>query len=346
MQPISRRLFFRLALAAIFLAFVASSRSVVQAAEKKLTIKLATLAPTGTSYHKSLLAMREKWKQATDSAVDLNVYADGKLGGESDMVNLMGINSVQAALLTAVGMAEIEPAVTGLQSMPMMFHNLAEVDYVGEKMQPMLEKRLLAKGFVVLFWVDSGWVRFFSKRPLQTPDDLRKMKLFSWAGNTAQVEIYKEGRFNPVAIETADILPSLQTGLIDAVPMPPFFALAGQMDSRAPHMLELNWAPLVGAAVVTKKAWEKIPESARAALLKSSAEAGKEIKARGRAESDESVAAMQKRGLTVHKVAPEVELEWRKAAETLNPLIRGKIVPPEIFDEVQRLLKEFRAGRK
>ena len=31
-------------------------------------------------------------------------------------------------------------------------------------------------------------------------DDLRKMKLFSWAGNTAQIEIYKDGRFNPVAI--------------------------------------------------------------------------------------------------------------------------------------------------
>ena len=335
----------RVVLAVIFLVLAASS-DVVVAAEKKITIKLATLAPTGTSYHKSLLAMREKWKQATEGAVDLNVYADGKLGGESDMVGLMGINSVQAALLTAVGMAEIERAVTGLQSMPMMFHDLAEVDYVGEKMRPMLEKRLLEKGFVVLFWVDSGWVRFFSKKPLQTPDDLRKMKLFSWAGNTEQIAIYKEGRFNPVAIETADILPSLQTGLIDAVPMPPFFALAGQMDSRAPHMLELNWAPLVGAAVVTKKAWDKIPESARAALLKSSAEAGKEIKARGRAESDESVAAMQKRGLSVHKVTHEVELEWRKAAEALNPLIRGKIVPADIFDEVQRLLNEFRAGRK
>lgn len=345
MQSIPRGLAFRLVLAVIFLALAASSH-VVKAAEKKLTIKLATLAPTGTSYHKSLLAMREKWKQATEGAVDLNIYPDGKLGGEGDMVNLMGINSVQAALLTAVGMAEIEPAVTGLQSMPMTFRDLAEVDYVGEKMQPMLEKRLLEKGFVVLFWVDSGWVRFFSKKPLQTPDDLRKMKLFSWAGNTAQIEIYKEGRFNPVAIETADILPSLQTGLIDAVPMPPFFALAGQMDSRAPHMLELNWAPLVGAAVVTKKAWDKIPETARATLLKSSAEAGKEIKARGRAESDESVAAMQKRGLTVHKVTHEVELEWRKAAEALNPMIRGKIVPADIFDEVQRLLREFRAGRK
>ena len=118
------------------------------------------------------------------------------------------------------------------------------------------------------------------------------------------------------------------------------------MDSRAPHMLELNWAPLVGAAVVTKKAWDNIPEGARATLLKSSAEAGKEIKARARAESDESVAAMQKRGLTVHKVAPTVELTWRQAAEDLYPKIRGRIVPADIFDEVQRLLKEFRAGRK
>src|SRR5436309_16037047 len=79
-------------------------------------IKLATLAPTGTSYHKSLLAMRENWKKASSGAIDLSIYAGGKLGGEADAVGLMGINSIQAAMLTGVGLSEIEPAVTGLQN--------------------------------------------------------------------------------------------------------------------------------------------------------------------------------------------------------------------------------------
>src|SRR5207245_6833042 len=133
----------------------------------------------------------------------------------------------------AVGLSEIEMAVAGLQNIPMGFQQLAEVDYVTEKLRPTLEQRLLEKGFVVLFWTDAGWVRFFSKKPLVRPDDLKKMKIFTWAGSPAQVEIYKSAGFDPVPLETAELLSSLQTGLIDVAPSPPFWTMASQMDLTA-----------------------------------------------------------------------------------------------------------------
>ena len=170
-------------------------------------IKLATLAPTGSTYHKSLLQLREAWRKLSNGSVDLVIYAAGKLGGEADTVSLMNVNSIQAAMLTGVGLAEIEKAVAGLQSIPMGFHDFAEVDYVGEKLRPRLEKRLADKGFVVLFWTDAGWVRFFSKKPVSRPDDLRKLKLFTWAGSPDQVEIYKAAGFNAIPHETAGSTP-------------------------------------------------------------------------------------------------------------------------------------------
>lgn len=315
----------------------------VEAAQR---IKLATLAPTGSSFHKSLLALREAWRKASNGAVDLVVYADGKLGGEADTVGLMGVNSIQAAMLTGVGLSEIEPAVAGLQTIPMGFHDLAEVDYVGEKLQPRLAQQLEAKGFVVLFWSDAGWVRFFSKKPVAHPDDLKKLKLFSWSGSADQLEIYRSAGFQPVSLETADILPSLQTGLIESAPMPPVFALATQVDTRAPHMLALNWAPLVGACVIRKATWDKLPAPMREEFLKAALQAGREIKQNGRQESEEAVAAMKKRGLTVTDVTPELEAEWRTAAEAAYPRIRGKMVPADIFDEALRLIREYRAAAK
>lgn len=308
-----------------------------------LRIKLATLAPTGSTYHKSLLTLREAWRKASNGGVDLVIYADGKLGGEADTVNLMSVNSVQASMLTAVGLSEIEKGVAGLQSIPMGFANLDEVDYVGEKLQPLLQERLAAKGFVVLFWSDAGWVRFFAKTPFRRPDDLRKLKLFTWAGSPEQVEIYKSAGFNPVPLETADILPGLQTGLIEAVPAPPVFALAGQVDARAPYMLELNWAPLVGACVVRKETWERVPADQREALLKSAAAVGSEIKANGRKESADAVKAMQQRGLKVTPVPPDLEAEWRAGAEAAYPKIRGTIVPADIFDQALAAIREYRA---
>ncbi len=306
-------------------------------------LKLGTLVPVGTSYHKSLMSMAEAWRKDSGGAVNLNIYAGGKLGGEAEMVGLMKLDSLQAALLTTVGLSEIERGVAGLQNIPMGFRTLEEVDYVGGKLQPMLEKRLEEKGFVVLFWSDAGWIRFFSNKSATTPDEMRKLKMFSWSGFPAQVEIYKSAGFNAVPLETADIVPSLQTGLIEAVPLPPFFAMAGQVDSRAPHMLELNWAPIVGALVVRKEAWEKLPADVREKLMKSAKVAGSEIKAAGRKEMTESVAAMEKRGLRVTKVTPEVEAEWRKAAEAVYPQVRGKLVPEEIFDEATKFVSEYRS---
>lgn len=259
------------------------------------------------------------------------------------MVRRMRIGQLQAGLLTTVGLAEIEPAVAGLQYLPMMFRSLDEVDYVSRELRPLLEERLEKKGFVVLFWGDVGWVRFFSKKPVLHPDDLRRSKLFVWSGNADAVNIFKSAGFNPVPLETVDILPSLQTGLITAVPLPPFIALATQVDATASHMLDLNWAPLVGALVLTKKTWQKIPEASREAIKEAAAEAGVRIKADNRRESTEAVEAMKKRGLKVQTVTPEVEAEWRRAVDDVYPKIRGAIVPEDIFDKVVNLLKEYRA---
>lgn len=323
-----------------------SAAFALQAFAAPMRIKLGTLAPVGTSYHKSLMAMGEAWRKDSGGTVELAIFAGGKLGGEGEMVGLMKANSLQAAMLTAVGLMEIERAISGLQHIPMGFRSFEEVDYVNAKLSPMLEKRLADKGFVVLFWSDAGWVRFFSNKPVLHPTDLKNLKLFSWSGFPEQVEIYKSAGFNAVPLETADIVPSLQTKLIDAVPAPPFFAMASQMDTRAPYMLDLNWAPLVGAVIVRKETWEKIPADVRAKLAASAANAGKEIKAAGRKEMTDSVAAMEKRGLKVTKVTPEIEAEWRKAAEGVYPKIRGTLVPEDIFDQAIKLIEEYRAAHK
>ncbi len=324
----------------IAIAFAAS------ASHAATRVKLATLAPAGSTYHKSLLSMKDAWKKASNGSIDLVIYADGKLGGEADTVNLMSVSSIQAAMLTGVGLSEIELAVAGLQSIPMGFRDFAEVDYVGEKLRPMLEQRLANKGFVVLFWSDAGWVRFFSKRPVSRPDDLKKLKLFTWAGSPDQVNIYKAAGFNAIPLEPSDMLPSLQTGLIEATPAPPVFALATQIDGRAPYMLEINWAPLVGACIMLKKDWEKIPADFRPRLLEAAVTAGKEIKESGRKENEESVRAMEKRGLKVTRATPELETEWRLAAEAVYPKIRGTLVPTDIFDEALRLIDEYRSSRR
>jgi TRAP-type C4-dicarboxylate transport system substrate-binding protein len=316
----------------------------LEGAEKTVRINLGTLAPRGSVYQQSLQAMAEAWRQVPGGGVRLVIYPDGTQGGEADMVRLMRVGSLQAGLLTAVGLSDIEPAVGGLQNVPLLFRTLQEYEYILEKLRPSLEKRLAEKGFVVLFWGDAGWVRYFSKEPLITPNDLKRMKIFVWAGFPDQVAIMRRAGYNPVPLETSDILPGFQTGLINTACVAPIFALATQLDLRAPYMLNLDWAPLVGACVVKKDSWEKIPAESRASLLAAADRAGKEIRANSRKESAEATTAMQKRGLKVQTASPEIVEQWRKEAEKTYPEIRGRLVPADIFDEVQRYLQEYRSA--
>jgi TRAP-type C4-dicarboxylate transport system substrate-binding protein len=339
----ARREFLSAALAA-GLGVALGFRPSAVAADSPVRVRLGTLAPKGSSYVKHLQAMGEKWRHPPGRGARLTIHPGGTMGGEADMVRRMRIGQLQAGMLTAVGLAEIEPGVTGLQNLPMMFRSLDEVDYIGWKLQPILKKRLKEKGFVVLFWGDSGWVRFFSEERVLRPDDLRKTRLFVSTGSASAADIYRAVGLNPVPLEAVDILPSLQTGLSNAVALPPSFALAGQVDRVASHMLDLAWAPLVGAAVVTVKAWQAMPPGARDALHLAAAEAGNLIRADSRRESAESVEAMRKRGLQVHTPTPEIETEWRREAEAAYPAIRGTIVPAAIFDQVVRELLAYRAS--
>jgi len=237
---------------------------------------------------------------------------------------------------------EVDHSVTALQVMPMMFRSLEEVVYVRDRLRPLLEKRLEEKGFVVLFWADAGWVRFFTKKPVLHPDDMRRQKVFALNSDSGQADLMKAAGFQPVPLEYTDTLTGLQTGLIDAVPTAPFYALAGQFYLPAPYMLEINYAPLVGGLVVTRKAWDALPAAARDSMRQVAEEAGKKISLQGRQEMQESVAAMQKRGMKVTQLTPAAEAEWRALFDGVYPKIRGSLVPADVFDEVQRLLREYR----
>lgn len=309
-------------------------------------LRIGTLAPKNSLYHRELMTLGEAWRTAQGEGAKYVVYPDGSQGGETDMARRMRIGQLQGALLSVVGLREIEPSISALQNMPLLFRNWDEVDYVREKLRQSMEKKFLDKGFVVLAWGDAGWVRFFSKEAASRPDDYRKMKFFAWAGESEQQEIMKSLGYTPVPLETSDILPSIQTGMITAVPATPYFALASQVYATAPHMLDINWAPIVGALVVTKKAWDEMSPAARDALQAAGAQAGLHMRTKARQEVDEAVEAMKKRGLQVHKPTPEQLAEWNTLAEKLYPRIRGKMVPADTFDEVMALLKAYRAGKR
>lgn len=314
------------------------------AADKQL--RIGTLVPKNSLYHRQLLELGEVWRDTQGENAKYQVFTDGSQGGEAELARRMRIGQLQGALLSVVGLRDIEPSIAALQNLPMLFKTWDEVDYVREKMRPAMEKKFLDKGFVVLAWGDAGWVRFFSKEAAFRPEDFKRMKFFAWGAEADQQSLMKSLGYTPVPLETTDILPAIQTGMINVVPSTPYFALASQIYATAPNMLEINWAPIVGALVITKKAWDELKPEAQSKVRLAGEKAGAQIRTKARQEVDDAVAAMKKRGLTVNKPTPAQLREWDELAEKLYPRIRGTLVPADTFDEVFGHLKNYRATKR
>ena len=298
-------------------------------------VKLATLVPDGSVWDKILKTMGSEWSRDTQGRVQLRVYPGGGAGDEPDVVRGMRVGRLQAAALTTIGLTEIDPAFK-MFAIPMFFDSYEELNAVLTKLEPVLKQRLEAKGFVLLNWGYGGWVYFFTKQPVETVDQLKKTKMFVWAGDEALVQVWKNNGYRPVALATTDVLTGLQTGMIDAYPNTPLIVLTLQWFKFAPHMVGVGLAPLVGGMVMTKQAWAKISEADRAAILTACRAAEVKLKVEVPKQDSTAILEMEKRGLVVTRVSPSAAAAWRAAAEGLAASVKSTIPAPEVVDLATR----------
>lgn len=329
----------------LVLAAIVTTLLSIDASARNIVIKLATVAPAESTWHEYLQEIDEKWREVSGGQVRLKIYA-GTLGDEADIMRRIRIGQLDAATVTTVGLATIDKAATALH-IPLAFSSYKELDYVRERIAEPVEQVLRKKGIVVLNWGEGGWVRFFTKTPLERPADLKKLKLFVWStGDTAQAEeIWKRVGVKPIPLSSVDILPALQTGMITAYQAPPLAALANQWFAFTEWMTEMQWAPLIGATIISTRAWRKVPADLQPKLQQVAREAGLRLNGKVRKLEQDAIAAMSKRGLKTVPVPADALAEWETLTKSLYPQIRGKLVPAEYFDEVLRLRNEFRTAK-
>ena len=302
---------------------------------------MGTLAPKGSRWHEILLDMGEQWKKVSGGKVELKVYPGGEQGDEPSMVEKLRIKKLQSVALSGAGLSGIDAAVSALQ-IPMMLDSYEELDFVRDRISDRLEKGLAQRGFVVLNWADAGWVHFFTKKPISKPDEMRAIRLCVLQGDNSTFELYKKNGFHPVALAATDILTGLQTGLIDAFQSPPLLALGSQWFGGAKNMLDIKFAQLVGATLISKEVWEKIPPATRTELMKASRTSGVALREEIRKAEAGSIPLMQQFGLNVVRADAATVGQWRKLAESIYPNLRGGAMPADLFDQVKSLRDEFR----
>jgi TRAP-type C4-dicarboxylate transport system substrate-binding protein len=324
----------KIALAALLAALAPTARAQV--------IKLGTLAPQGSSWHEILKDMAQRWEQASGGQVKLRVYAGGVQGSEGEMVRKMGIGQLQAASITNIGMHDILPD-PAIMSVPLLFQGQAEADCAFERIRPGLEKAFQAKGYTVLQWSRIGAIHLFCNSQKRTAAEMAGARIFAWEGDPKSVQAFRAAGFTPVVLSSTDLVPSLQTGMIDCVTNVPLYVLTARLFEKARYMTDLAWGFIYGATIVRNEAWERIPASTRPKLTEIAVELGRKVDAEVQRLNADAITAMQKQGLQVVKVNPA---DWRPALEKSYSIARGGVVPAEMFDEAIRARDACRAGKR
>jgi len=310
-------------------------------AQATRTLRIASLAPSRTVWDNGLQQMRSDWQKATAGRVRGLVYPSGQQGDERTVLLKLKSGTLDGAVLVLPGLCQIDEAFN-VFGIPFFYDSYDELNVVIERLTPELRQRLLDRGFVLLGWVNAGWVRIFSTKPLQTLDDLRSVKMFTSAGDDRMVQVHRRHGLHPIALAETGILTGLTSGMIEAVPTTPTAMLFMQWYSRAPYMLDVPVAPLVGATLVTRKAWDSLSEADRTAMADAPRQLEQRLQREIPKQDEESVRVMRGRGLTLAQAAgPEWMREGQRYADDMKAW-----VPDELFARALQARDAYRAQHR
>jgi TRAP-type C4-dicarboxylate transport system substrate-binding protein len=110
-------------------------------------------------------------------------------------------------------------------------------------------------------------------------------------------------------------------------------------------MTDMKWAPLQGAVVMHEKAWAGLTADQKTEVLRVTAKVGEDLRASNRDQEERSLQAMKSRGLEIVPVTDPLVTEWTETVKKAYPRVRDSLVPPAIFDEVERLRDEYRKNQ-
>jgi TRAP-type C4-dicarboxylate transport system substrate-binding protein len=307
-------------------------------------LKIATLAPEGSSWMRILSEMGREISAKTQGRVKLRFYWGGAAGDERDAVRKLG-HQLQGVTVTSIGLGMIQPSVRVLE-VPMLIRSVKELDYVRKKLSDAFTKAFEEKGYVFLGWGEVGMVHLFSNNPFNTRDDIARAKIWAWVDDALIRAMFRELGVSGVPLGVPDVLPSLQTGVINACYGSPYSMIALQWHSKVRFMTSLPLSVSIGATVVTKKAFEKLSPEDQKVLRETAIAYHDKLVAQIRRDNKTALAELAKAGIAQTPTPPGLIAEFQGAADRVRKELVGKLYPAAILQQVEQALAEYRAGAR
>ena len=315
------------------------------AAQEAVVLKFGSLAPDGSSWANLLKEWGRKVEEHTSGKVKVKFYLGGQSGDERDYVRKIKLGNLSGAVVTAIGLGLIQPEVRALE-LPMLIRTNEELDYVRTKLDGEIRKKFEEKGFVLLSWGDVGPIHIFSNIPLKSKADLAQTKLWAWTDDPMVRALFTKLGTPGVPLGVPDVLPSLQTGMINACYGSPLSTLALQWHTKVKYVTALHISQAIGATVLSKKDWDKIPPDMQKIVMQDAADLQVKVLKTIRQDNSDALKKLLAQGIQQVESPAAMVSEFEQVAVGIRSELEGSLYSKEFRNRVEARVKEFRAGKK
>ncbi len=326
----------------IKILLVGTALAIVSSHAVAKTLKIATLAPAGTTWMKEMKKGASEINKKTEGRVKLKFYPGGVMGNEKSVHRKIKIGQLHGGAFTSGGLSHIYPEIQTL-SLPMLFDTFEEVDYVRSRIDAQLKRNIEEKGFVLLGISEGGFARILSQSRLIDLEAIRKSKVWIPEGDELVQSTFSTLGISPVSLPISDVFTGLQTGLIETVTINPTAAIAFQWHSNMAYMTETPLTYIIGTLAIQKKAFDKLDAADQAIVRDEIGLVFKHMDQINRSDNQSASDALRNQGIEfVNPSATELDRWKALSAKAIQGMVVSGAISKSMLDVVNKHLSDFR----
>lgn len=261
-------------------------------------------------YHKTALEFARLCKEASNGAINIEVFPSAQLGGEREMYESVQMGTLDFTASTTSPLVNFDPSFS-IFDMPFLFddkeHAYRVLDgEIGQKKLDNLEKF----GMVGLTFWECGLFNFvYSGEPILKPDDLKGRTIRTMESKVTMSWVKSLGA-NPVPMAWSEVFTAIQNGTVDGTILPITTTYFNKIYTVGKNysMLNLTYAPL--PLTMSKKVWDPLPDNIKA-IIKDAAVKAREYNREYTASVEEdALNKMKADGASIFTFTPEERQDW------------------------------------
>ncbi|HLU06048.1 MAG TPA: TRAP transporter substrate-binding protein DctP [Woeseiaceae bacterium] len=306
-------------------------------------LKIATVLPENTQWMKDMRAGAAEIRERTDGRVNFKFYSGGVQGNPNKVLRKIKIGQLHGGAFTPTDLQQVYPDLN-IYGLPFLFESVEEVNYVRERVDPILMEGLEEAGFVSFGFSSGGFAIIMSNVPVRSHADLKGRKIWVPEGDLISYETMKGLQLSPVTLPITDVLTGLQTGLIDIVAMSPAGALVLQWHTKVEYLTKLPILYSMGFMAIDDRAFNRIDEADQAVVRDVMSRIYAEWDAENQQDADNALQALIKSGIEAVEPAPGEQEKLQGLMKRQNRIMAGKgLFSESLLEEVLTHINTYRS---